>query len=164
MCPLHNCPALFHKLHRYPAWRASTNPVFIPLGGRPRTQYLSRLAAIQEPSIYPAWRASANPVFIPLDSHPRTQDLSRLAAIQEPSIYPAWQPSANPVFIPLGGRSGTQYLSRLATFYATSALCTPLSDHTARMLPAGSRKWKRRPPGKLKISCRIVPPAAMTAL
>ena len=48
----------------YPAWRQSRNLGFIPLGGDPGTQVLSRLAAIQEPI------------------------LSRLAAIQEPRFYP----------------------------------------------------------------------------
>jgi competence protein ComEC len=35
--------------------------------------------------------------------------------------------------------------------------------HTASSLPAGSMKWKRRPPGKLKIGLAIVPPALLTA-
>lgn len=35
-----------------------------------------------------------------------------------------------------------------------------LSDHTASSFPAGSVKWKRRPPGKEKISLTIAPPAA----
>jgi len=30
--------------------------VFIPLGGHPQTQHLSRLAAARKPSVYPAWR------------------------------------------------------------------------------------------------------------
>ena len=33
------------------------------------------------------------------------------------------------------------------------------SPHTASSLPAGSRKWKRRPPGKEKIGLTILPPA-----
>src|SRR5690606_26133606 len=36
------------------------------------------------------------------------------------------------------------------------------SDQTASSLPAGSRKWKRRPPGKGKMGTVISPPAAST--
>ena len=87
---------------RWPkAGRGNTNPAFIPLGCRPQTQCLPRLAAARKPSVYLAWRLPANPVFIPLGgpptnpafiplgSRPRTQYLSRLAAAQEPSVYPA---------------------------------------------------------------------------
>ena len=54
--------------------------MFIPLGGCPRTQHLSRLTAAHEPSIHPAWRPSTNPAFIPLGSRPQPQHSSRLAA------------------------------------------------------------------------------------
>ena len=37
-----------------------------------------------------------------------------------------------------------------------------LSDHTASSFPLGSVKWKRRPPGKGKISLTMAPPAAWT--
>ena len=37
-----------------------------------------------------------------------------------------------------------------------------LFDHTASSFPAGSRYWKRRPPGNEKMSLVRVPPAAMT--
>ena len=37
-----------------------------------------------------------------------------------------------------------------------------LSDHTASSFAAGPLKWKRRPPGKAKISRVIVPPASTT--
>jgi hypothetical protein len=37
------------------------------------------------------------------------------------------------------------------------------SAHTASSLPAGSLKWKRRPPGKEKIGLTILPPAFSTA-
>lgn len=37
------------------------------------------------------------------------------------------------------------------------------SDHTAISLPAGSAKWKRRPPGNAKIGLTTVPPAFSTA-
>jgi len=53
--------------------------LFIPLGDRPQTQCLSRLAAVHKPSV------------------------SRLAAVREPSIYPAWRLSVSPVIVPLGG-------------------------------------------------------------
>ena len=57
------------------------NPVFIPLGGGPRAQCLSRLAAAYEPRLYPAWRRPTGPGFILLGGSPRAQVLSRLAAI-----------------------------------------------------------------------------------
>lgn len=37
------------------------------------------------------------------------------------------------------------------------------SPHTASSFPAGSTKWKRRPPGKAKIGLTIRPPASSTA-
>lgn len=39
---------------------------------------------------------------------------------------------------------------------------TPVALHTPSSLPDGSVKWKRRPPGKLKIGAVIVPPALTT--
>ena len=88
---------------RWPqAGRGNIKPAFIPLGGHPQTQHLSRLAAIRKPSIYPAWRL------------PKTQCLSRLAVARKPSVYPAWQPPTNPAFIPLGSHPQTQHLSCLA--------------------------------------------------
>ena len=55
-------------------WRLPTNPAFIPLGGQPRTQYSSRLAAIHKPSVYLAWRGA-----LCLSRLARVQCLSRLA-------------------------------------------------------------------------------------
>ena len=88
----------------------------IPLGGRPRTQYLPRLARTKsrtlygknpfprlrgkvaegrkggyKPSVYPAWQLLTSPVFIPLGSYSRAPCLSRLAATHEPRVYPAWR-------------------------------------------------------------------------
>ena len=57
----------WNAVRRINAGSAYPLHAFIPLGGNPGIQVLSRLAAIQE-SI-----------------------LSRLAAIQEPGFYPAWQ-------------------------------------------------------------------------
>ena len=67
----------------------NTNPAFTPLGGRPKTQHLPRLAAAQKPSVYPAWRPPANPAFIPLGAlpFPRTLVLSRLARAQARSLH-----------------------------------------------------------------------------
>ena len=135
----------------YPAGRPSTNPGFIPLGGHPQTQCLSRLAANREPRFYPAWRPSTNPVFIPLGGCLQTQRLSRLAAAHEPSIYPAWRPSTNPVFIPLGGHPQTQCLSRLAAiyksrFYPAWRLPNPESC-TEKSLPPLAGEGGRRPEG-----------------
>ena len=94
------------------------NPVFIPLGGKPR--------------FYPAWRQTqllsrlaANPAFIPLCALPclRTQVLSRLAPCPacKSRLYPACRSAlpANPGFIPLGAPLclRTQVLSRLAAFF-----------------------------------------------
>ena len=104
----------------------NTKPGFIPLGGRPQTPYLSRLAATHKLSIHPAWRPLTNPVFIPLGGHSQAQYLSRLARIQsrivhgkipspacggrwpqagrgeyKTSVYPAWQSPINPALIPL---------------------------------------------------------------
>ena len=122
----------------------NTKPGFIPLGGRPQTPYLSRLAATHKLSIHPAWRPLTNPVFIPLVGHPQAQYLSRLARTQSRIVHgkipsPACggrgsheknariffmgtreggrRPeggNTKPAFIPLGGCSKTQYSSRLA--------------------------------------------------
>lgn len=36
------------------------------------------------------------------------------------------------------------------------------SDQTASSFPDGSRKWNRRPPGKLNVGLTMTPPAAFT--
>ena len=113
----------------YTAWRHPGNPGFIPLGGIPGTQVLSRLAASRNPRFYPAWRHPGNPGFIPLGGIPRTQVLSRLAASQEPRFYPAWWHPKNPGFIPLGGESA-QDTFILPLAYAVS---TTSADCRAKM-------------------------------
>ncbi len=65
----------------------NTKPGFIPLGGRPQTPYLSRLAATHKLSIHPAWRPLTNPVFIPLGGHSQAQYLSRLARTQSRIVH-----------------------------------------------------------------------------
>ena len=65
----------------------NTKPGFIPLGGRPQTPYLSRLAATHKLSIHPAWRPLTNPVFIPLVGHPQAQYLSSLARTQSRIVH-----------------------------------------------------------------------------
>ena len=77
--------------------------MFIPLGGGSGIQHLSRLAAIQEPSVYPAWRWFENPAFILLGGDSGALCLSRLVAVRKSSIHLAWPRFRNPVFIPLGG-------------------------------------------------------------
>ena len=121
--------AATHKPSVCPAWQPSTNPAFIPLGGCPQTQHLSRLAAARKPSTYPAWRLSTNPAFIPLGSRPQPQHLSRLSAARKPSVYPAWRLPTNPAFIPLDGRPQPQHSSRLAA---------PRTQHSSRLVMASS--------------------------
>ena len=129
----------FPKPSVYPAWRPPTNPVFVPLGGRPQTQHLSRLAACHEPSVYPAWRPPANPAFIPLNGRPQTQRLSRLAATRKPSVYPTWLLPANPAFVPFGSCPQTQHSSRLAVSTSTMTLRRKENVET---LPATSQKTR----------------------
>jgi len=71
----------WNAVRRINAGSAYPLHAFIPLGGNPGIQVLSRLAAIQESSFYPAWRQSRNPAFILLGGDPGTQVLSHLAAI-----------------------------------------------------------------------------------
>ena len=107
----------------------NTKPGFIPLGGCPQTQHLSRLTvSISTMTL----RRKENVETLPATSQKtRSPWLSRLAAAHKPSIYPAWRPltnpvfiplgaAANPAFIPLGGCPRTQHLPRLV---AAHKLC-----------------------------------------
>ena len=107
------CRATRHSpyLHRL------AGPAFIPLGGHPRTQHLSRLTT--NPAFIPL---GANPVFIPLGANPgfiplgarqilnlvRKESLPPLAGEggrrpEGGNTKPAFIPlGANPGFIPLG--------------------------------------------------------------
>ena len=165
-----------YKTSIYPAWRASTNPVFIPLGGHSQTQYSSRLADTRKPSVYPAWRApnpescmgkslpplageggrrpeggNTKPAFIPFGGCLQTQHLSRLAAARKPSVYPAWPLPTNPAFIPLGSCSQTQCLSRLAATHKPSvypAWRAPNPESCmGKSLPPLAGEGGRRPEG-----------------
>ncbi|SUX19954.1 Uncharacterised protein [Cardiobacterium valvarum] len=78
--------AVAHEPSVYPAWRQSVSPVFIPFGGLPRAQRLSRLAAAHEPSIYPAWRLATSPAFIPLDGPATSPAFILLGALPSPNI------------------------------------------------------------------------------
>ena len=56
------------------------------------------------------------------------------------------------------------HLAAMAASRMHERLLFRQSLQTAISLPAGSAKWKRRPPGKEKIGRTIFPPASITAL
>ena len=94
-CPQTQCLSRLAAAHEpsvYPAWWQSVSPVFIPLGGCPRAQYLS------------AWRA-------PNPEHCTKKSLSPLAG--EGGGRPEGG-NKKPGFIPLDGLLRAQHLPRLA--------------------------------------------------
>ena len=107
----------------------------IPLGSCPRTQHLSRLAVIHEPSVCPAWHTPnpkscteriPSPACGGRGSHEKNARIFFMGAREggrrpeggeyKTRIYPAWHPTlpTNPGFVPLGGLLRAQRLSRLA--------------------------------------------------
>ena len=128
--------AACHKPSVYPAWRLATNPAFIPLGGLPQTQRLSRLTVSTSTMTL---RRKENVETLPATSQKtRSPWLFRLATAHNPRFYPAWWLTTSPGFIPLGGLPRAQVLSRLAArreprFYpawrlATSPVFIPLGS------------------------------------
>ena len=126
------CRATRHSpyLHRL------AGPAFIPLGGHPRTQHLSRLTT--NPAFIPL---GANPVFIPLGANPGFIPLGArqiLNLVRKESLPPlagegGRRPeggNTKPAFIQLSGCLQTQRLPRLA------------AAHEPRVCPA----WRAQNP------------------
>ena len=95
-----------------------------------------------------------------LSAQPRAADSSRRAP---PRSGPSEDASA-----PASADGAERARSERSTSeLARESICTcpaaQVSCQTASALPAGSVKWKRRPPGNSNGSSSIVPPAACTA-
>ena len=121
------------------AWR------ILAIRTRDRIDWRSLTSACADADIVVADR------FLPRGCTPRWLKLDR----------PALQKTGG-VSITLGNRPRLETVADRVRDHPWAALIHQRSLHTASSLPAGSTKWKRRPPGKAKIGREISPPAPLT--